>query len=293
MWPDGVREEIVGRDALLELISDERKLARITAKSHEPIRQVMRLVRSVLDAQAELLYPVKPRVLFAALGQRHAEQIATIAEEHGIPTATLHHTQTETQIRRTRERFESDAGDLQGIVQLKMLGQGYDFPPICVVVPMRPYGSFSEFYQFVGRGIRVLHHPALLGRVGPEQQFLDVIYHAELGLDDHIDTIYLENDMDPLTAHVLPDDWARAGSDGEGELPGTRGHDVAGRPEAFVVFERGATEARIVHDEARVEAHRDERELAALAQRYADYAASTNNPVSFDQFVDVMRQLRD
>ena len=27
------------------------------------------------------------------------------------------------------------------------------------VVPMRPYGSFNEFYQFVGRGIRVLLHP--------------------------------------------------------------------------------------------------------------------------------------
>ena len=61
-----------------------------------------------------------------------------------------------------------------------MFGQGYDFPPICIVVPMRPYGSFSEFYQFIGRGIRVLTHPSLIGRVGPGEQWLDVIYHAEL-----------------------------------------------------------------------------------------------------------------
>lgn len=290
VWPDGAREEVAGREALLEVVADERKLACITAKSHEPIRQIMRLVRSVLDTQAELLYPVKPRVLFAALGERHAEQIARIAEEHGIACATLHHTQTDAQIKRTRQRFESDAGDLQGIVQLKMLGQGYDFPPICIVVPIRPYGSFSEFYQFIGRGIRVLHHPALLGRVGPEQQLLDVVYHAEFGLDDHIETIYRENDMDPHTLHVLPDDWARAGE--EGELPGTRGVDVAERPDAFVVFERGATEARIVHDEHRIETHRDERELAALAQRYAEYAAGTSNPVSFDQFTEIMRKLR-
>lgn len=291
VWPDGARDEIVGRDALLEVITDERKLARITAKSNEPIRQVMRLVRAVLDAQTELLYPVKPRVLFAALGERHAEQVARIAEEHGIPCATLHHAQTDAHIKRTRERFESDAGDLQGIVQLKMLGQGYDFPPICVVVPMRAYGSFSEFYQFVGRGIRVLHHPALLGRVGPEQQFLDVVYHAELGLDEHIDTIYLENDMDPITAHVPPASWTDAAE--RTELPGTRGSDSAERPEAFVIFERGATESHVVHDESRIEAHRDERELAALAQRYAEYAAGNENPVSFNQFVDVMRKLRE
>ena len=173
-----------------------------------------------------------------------------------------------------------------------MLGQGYDFPPICVVVPMRAYGSFSEIYQFVGRGIRVVHHPALLGRVGPEQQFLDVVYHAEFGLDDHINTIYVENDMDPLTAHVLPDSWSDPPHDNDA-LPGSTGRDVAEHPEAFVMFERGATEARIIHDETRVEAQRTEREVAALAQRYAEYAASTDNPVTFNQFVDVMRQLND
>jgi superfamily II DNA or RNA helicase/very-short-patch-repair endonuclease len=290
VWPDGLREEIIGREALAELITDELKLQRITAKSTEPIRQVMREVKSSLDRQAELLYPVKPRVLFAALGQRHAEQIAAIATEHGIPSAHVHHSMTEHQLKVRRERFEKDSGDLQGLVQLRMLGQGYDFPPICVVVPMRPYGSFSEFYQFIGRGIRVLTHPALVGRVGPGEQWLDVIYHGELGLDEHIDTIYRENDMDPITEHVLPEDWGRTASD-RGELPGTTGHDVAQRPEAFVLFERGAIEQRVVHDEARVEQRRLEREQEALAQRYATYAQSTEKPVSFEQFAEIMRQM--
>src|SRR6185295_18979842 len=201
---DGRREEIVGREALLELVHDERKLARITAKSDTPIILVMREVRVALDWQTELLSPVKPRVLFSALGERHAEQIAHIAEEYNIPCSHLHHSMTERQIRTVRQRFEQDSGDLQGIVQLKMLGQGYDFPPISVVVPMRPYASLSEFYQFVGRGIRIINHPALTGRVGPGEQYLDVVYHGELGLDKHIETIYRENDMDPLTSHLVP-----------------------------------------------------------------------------------------
>ena len=291
VWPDGSREEIVGRQAILELIKDERKLARITAKSHEPIRQVMRAVKTALDRQAELLYPVKPRVLFSALGERHAEQIASIAEEHGIPCSHIHHSMSDARIKAIRSRFEQESGDLQGLVQLKMLGQGYDFPPICITVPMRPYGSFSEFYQFVGRGIRIIVHPALDGRVGPGEQHLDVIYHSELGLDDHINTIYLENDMDPLTAHELPPDWAHR--HGDGDLPGTTGHETAERPETFVLFERGAIEQRVVHDEARIEQRRAEREQEALAQRYAAYAQSTEEPVSFEQFVDVMRQLRE
>ena len=39
------------------MIKDERKLARITAKSNEPIRQVMRAVKEALDLQANLLHP--------------------------------------------------------------------------------------------------------------------------------------------------------------------------------------------------------------------------------------------
>ncbi|HZO51334.1 MAG TPA: DEAD/DEAH box helicase family protein [Bryobacteraceae bacterium] len=291
VWPDGSRQEIVGRSAILELIHDERKLANITAKSHAPIRQIMTSVKLALDAQSELLYPVKPRVLFSALGERHAEQIAQIAEEHGIPCAYLHHSMTEGRIRSIRERYEQDSGDLRGIVQLKMLGQGYDFPPITIVVPMRPYGSFSEFYQFIGRGIRVISHPSLAGRVGPNQQFLDVVYHAELGLDDHIDTIYRENDMDPLTVHQIPESW-RA-SNPTSALPGTGGNATAERPEAFILFERGAMQERIVHDDVRVEQRRQEREREALAQRYADYAQSTANPVSFEQYLELMRHMSE
>ncbi len=247
-------------------------------------------MRATLDRQAELLNPIKPRVLFAALGHRHAEQIARIATEHGIPSESLHHTMTDRQIREVRERFESEAGDLQGIVQLRMLGQGYDFPPICVVAPMRPYGSFSEFYQFTGRGIRVIRHPALEGRVPPSEQWLDVIYHAELGLDGHVDTIYAENDIDPRTEHETPDDWGREASD-RGELAGTTGTDVAGRPLAFVMFERGDVEQRVVHNEERVQARKAEREREALARKYAEYAQGTESPITFEQYVEVMRQL--
>jgi hypothetical protein len=171
-----------------------------------------------------------------------------------------------------------------------MLGQGYDFPPISVVVPMRPYGSFSEFYQFIGRGIRILSHPALIGRVGPGQQFLDIIYHAELGLDEHIDTIYRENDMDPLTARVVPEGWGDARSDTGMAI--VMGRNVAETPEALVLFQPGAIEQRVIHDEERVEQRREERELEGLAQRYAAYAQGTSTPVTFAQYAEIMRNLR-
>lgn len=287
VWPDGFREELRGKEALLDIVKNEKKIAQITAKSTEPIRQVMKAVKDCLIRQSELLHPVKPRVLFSALGERHAEQIALIAEEYGIPCAHLHHSMTETAIKNVKGRFESDAGDLIGIVQLKMLGQGYDFPPISVVVPMRPYGSFSEFYQFIGRGIRVISHPALTGRVNPSDQYLDVVYHSEMGLDEHIATIYAENDMDPSTLHEIPKAWSEPGAE-KGEVPGTTGISTAERPDMFVLFQPGTIAERVVHDQSRVEQAKVERRKEALAQRYALYVQGKDNPVTFEQFQEIL-----
>lgn len=290
---DGSREEITGRENLLELLKDEKKLSRVVAKSDISIRQVMREVRAALDLQTELLYPVKPRVLFSAIGERHAEQISRIAEDYGIPCSHFHYSMTEGRIRSIRSRFENDSGDLQGIVQLKMLGQGYDFPPITIVVPIRPYGSFSEFYQFIGRGIRVLQNSVLTGKVKPEDQFLDIVYHEEMGLDHHIETIYRENDMDPLTAHDYDFDETVIISEQDDDLAETREINSVRRLDAFVIFEKGDIEHRIVHDEVRVEQRRQEREMEALAGRYSDYVQNTENPITFEQFVRIARQFAE
>jgi superfamily II DNA or RNA helicase/very-short-patch-repair endonuclease len=278
VWPSGGREEIVGREALLEAIRDPRKVARITAKSGASIHHVMRAVRRALDEQAERLAPVKPRVLFSALGEEHEAQIARIARQHGVPTAYLHHSMGESEIAGLRARFENDSGDLEGLVQLRMLGQGYDFPPISVVVPLRPYGSYGEFYQFVGRGVRRVRHPDVAA-----DQVLDVVYHAELGLDDHLATLQAENDLDPIpvtTVEPVPVQEG-AGRAGEG----------GGGPAVEVTAEVGQVHAHVVHDRDRVERRRSERRTEALAQQYARYAAANADPVPFETFVAIVQKL--
>ena len=284
IWPSGAREEVIGRQALLELLSDERKLAYVVARSEASIQQVMRAARSALDEQATLLHPIKPRMLVSALGERHAAQIARVAEDMGIACDTLHYTMGEARIKSIRARFEQESGDLQGIVQLKMLGQGYDFPPITAVVPLRPYGSFGEFYQFIGRGIRVV--PG----IEANSQLLDIVCHAEMGLDKHLETIYAENDMDPLLPTSLGEpEESFAGQ----EIAGDTGGASAASVEARVLFEPGRVEQRVVHDEARIEKRREEREQQALAQRYAAYAKSTANPVPFEKYAQVLRLIRE
>jgi len=283
-WPDGLVETIFGRDALLKVLEDEVKLSSIAARSTESIRQVARAVRAALDRQAVAFEPLRPRVLFAALGRAHAEQIAAVAREEGIATDVLHHTMPEARLKAVRQRFESPSGDLEGIVQLRMLGQGYDFPPICVVAPMRPYLSFAGFYQFVGRGIRAVTEPEIVAHTPVGEQWLDVVYHSELGLDEHLDRIRVENDMDPssLVAATLSPDVSDIGE--VSDLGAVR------RPETTVISEVGAVEARIMHTAERVAAGAAERLREALAPRYAQYAETSENPVSFDTYIEIAKQ---
>ena len=143
---------------------------------------------------------------------------------------------TAARIKATRARFEEESGDLQGLVQLKMFVTRLRLSRAITVAssPCDRTEASASCYQFIGRGIRVLMHPALEGRVKPSDQVLDVIYHAELGLDLHdIETIYRENDMDPsaIVAAVI-----HSSRGPQPEVPGTRGHDVASRPEAFVAL---------------------------------------------------------
>ena len=43
----------------------------------------------------------------------------------------------------------------------------------------------------------------------------------------------------------------------------------------------------------RVELRRQEREREAMAQRYSVYAQTTENPITFEQFIQVMQQLSE
>ncbi|MFC4118965.1 DEAD/DEAH box helicase family protein [Nonomuraea zeae] len=284
VWPDGLRERVVGKDALLEVLEDERKVAQITATSEEPIRKVMECVCRCLEVQIRALAPLRPRVLFAALGKRHAEQIARIANAHGIAASVLHHSMSDSEIAAVRARYEGEAGTLQAVVQMKMLGQGYDLPPIAIVVPMRPYGSFGEFYQLVGRGIRVVQHPELRAR--RQEQHLDLVYHGELGLDEHLETLRAENDMDPRPPDA--DDFGDAPvPDRGGSSPG--GWPSEDRVQASVLHEEGNTREQFLHTPMSIEARVEERRLHAMAQAYAKYVAQTSEPRPFEQFVAVMR----
>ena len=281
---DGELEIIQGRDAILELIKNERKLANVTAKSEQPIRNILQVVKAALEQQKKELYPIKPRVLLSALGKKHAEQVARLACEEGIETDFLHYSMGEARIRTVKDRYESPQGDLEAIVQLKMLGQGYDFPNISIVVQLRPYGSFGEFYQFIGRGIRTIRDDALKDK----KQYMDVILHSEMGLDNHIQSLFTEKGLPPRDDIDFEEEDYLVDIDISEQGQINRSHI-----NIEILFEEGDTEEQLLHPMSKVEIQQKEQHENAFAQRYTEYVQKASKPVSFDEYLKIMRRINN
>lgn len=99
--------------------------------------------------------------------------------------------------------------------------------------------------------------------------------------------------MDPLTTHEDHFDEQVIMSEQDDDFAETREINSSGRLDAFVIFEKGDIEHRIVHDEVRVEQRRQEREMEALAGRYSDYVQNTETPITFEQFVRIAKQFAE
>ncbi len=137
--------------------------------------------RSVVNASIQQLHNVRklgaPRQLIAvACSIRHASQVAALYKEHGLRVEVLH-SDLKTE---ERERIEASlrSGLTDVVVQVNILGEGYDLPTLSVAAVFRPYRSLSPYVQFVGRILRL---------AAPETPYSDanrVYLVSHIGLND-------------------------------------------------------------------------------------------------------------
>jgi superfamily II DNA or RNA helicase len=114
--------------------------------------------RHIVQASIAQLEEVKkygrPRQIIAvACSIRHAEQVAGLYREHGLCTEVLHSNLNEEQ----RDRIEAGlrTGVVEVVVQVNILGEGYDLGTLSVAAVFRPYRSLSPYIQFLGRILRL------------------------------------------------------------------------------------------------------------------------------------------
>jgi len=122
---------------------------------------------------------LKHQIIAATCSVDHARQVRAIYEECGMEAREIH--SDLPQDKRDRILEELRSGLIDCIVQVQMLGEGFDHPPLSVAAIFRPYRSLSAYIQFVGRIMRVNHqndadHPDNHGWI---------ISHVGLNTDAH------------------------------------------------------------------------------------------------------------
>jgi DNA repair protein RadD len=114
--------------------------------------------RSIVNASIQQLHHVRslgsPRQLIAvACSIRHATQVAALYREHGLRVEILHSQLNDDERSRIEATLRSGLTDV--VVQVNILGEGYDLPTLSVAAMFRPYRSLSPYVQFVGRILRL------------------------------------------------------------------------------------------------------------------------------------------
>lgn len=93
------------------------------------------------------------QIIAAACSIRHATQVASLYSEYGLRAEVLHSNLTNDE----RDRIEAALrnGQTDVVVQVNILGEGYDLGSLSVAAVFRPYRSLSPYIQFLGRILRL------------------------------------------------------------------------------------------------------------------------------------------
>lgn len=96
---------------------------------------------------------VRHQIIAAACSVDHARQVRALYEQRGLRAQEIHSAMDEEDRESVLERLRR--GSLDCIVQVQMLGEGFDHPPLSVAAVFRPFRSLAPYIQFVGRIMRV------------------------------------------------------------------------------------------------------------------------------------------
>lgn len=122
----------------------------------------------------------KHQLIAVACHIDHAKDIRSMYEERGYSAEVIYHELPDEKKQEIIHKLKN--GDLDCIIQVQMLGEGFDHPKLSVAAIFRPYRTLSPYLQFVGRILRVVvqndaTHPDNYGHI---------VTHAGMNLDQRL-----------------------------------------------------------------------------------------------------------
>ncbi len=144
-------------------LNEIRDKAAVDAKFRRSIGQSDKTLISIVDASIQALKQIrkqtgddKHKIIAAAQNYNHCHDIVRAYQERGLRVDFVHSKKEGMSIENERVKQKLENNELDVIVQVNMLGEGFDHPYLSVAAVFKIFASLSPFVQFVGRIMRVI-----------------------------------------------------------------------------------------------------------------------------------------
>jgi DNA repair protein RadD len=160
------------------------------------------IVDSSLEKLEELrLSGTRHQLIGVACSISHAREIRSLYQERGYNADIIHSKLSDDEQAAIMTALRN--GTLDCIIQVQMLGEGFDHPKLSVAAIFRPFRSLAPYIQFVGRIMRVIvqndpTHPDNVGHI---------VTHLGMNLDQRLKEFkQFENDDQAFWDKVISGD---------------------------------------------------------------------------------------
>ncbi|MFZ5424910.1 MAG: DEAD/DEAH box helicase family protein [Patescibacteria group bacterium] len=138
------------------------------------------------------------QIIAVAMSISHAEKICSLYNERGYTTEVIHSKMDPGKQEEVKRKLK--AGLLDCIVQVQMLGEGFDHPKLSVAAIFNPFRSLSPYIQFVGRILRVV----VQNSPGHPDNYGYIVTHIGMNLDNRFEEFRaFDSDDEEFWASVL------------------------------------------------------------------------------------------
>ncbi|MDD2586841.1 MAG: DEAD/DEAH box helicase family protein [Bacteroides sp.] len=144
----------------------------------------MECSEKVVDRSIEFLHRKKNasniphKIIAVACSIFHANQIKSLYESKGLKVAIIHSKLEQKGIEKAFSDIENNRVEV--VVNVAMLGEGYDHPYLSVAAIFRPFKAELPYIQFIGRILRYIDDE----NATPIDNVGQIISHKNLELDD-------------------------------------------------------------------------------------------------------------
>ncbi|WP_242311920.1 DEAD/DEAH box helicase [Bacillus cereus group sp. BfR-BA-01331] len=175
-------DELYTIDQIREMgLKDEDWIRRSVALSTESNLSIIdQSIKFLSEKKEKTSNPHK--IIAVACSIWHAEQLKELYEAKGYSSSIVHSELEKHE--RELEFAKINSNKVDVVINVAMLGEGYDHKFLSIAALFRPYKTLLPYAQFIGRVLRSISEDDVNGNLSEEDNIAVAIHHKELGLDE-------------------------------------------------------------------------------------------------------------